>query len=182
MTKKINISEYPFICAKIVRHDVTINSSINHKIRANKDPDRDEKIYTADTTLKIEATCNYPDECMDYKCSISVFGEEQYKDQFSSVLKDYHKIDEKWNRVYKKTPKGEVPIYEIPSGIGYLSKHTKDKFWNGAVWVQPEITTDMLILLSHATPLYIELHVQKAARNNWHVIGFSLKTENPAET
>lgn len=73
-----------------------------------------------------------------------------------------------------------MPVYDVPKGIGHIEQQRGTKIWTGWTWVSPRSVADMLILLPHVKPLFIQIHELKIARLRW-IISMSLQTSDPAE-
>jgi len=98
---------------------------------------------------------------------------------FDSVLKDYPERDEDYKPKFRKL-KGElIPIYKPPKGIGYIEKRRGSDSWACYVSVTPQTITDMVILLSNVSPLYVSIHEAKEGRHRL-VRSITLQMTDPA--
>ena len=99
---------------------------------------------------------------------------------FESKLSDFQVYDE--NRVpkYYKVRGEERPIFEPPNGVGYIERLRGTKDWTGCCWLPPQTVSDMLVLLTHITPLYVSIHELKLGRHRW-IIGLTLQTTDAAD-
>ena len=176
--KKADKKEYSFITVEVTKYNVSVNARRNYELLNLDKCDIDEKVYNYETRLEIEGLCIYPDHLIDSTYSITLYGTDQKDERFSLKLKDCHVIDDKWQHMYKKVKGKEVPVYAVPDGVGYIDKQRGVNNWSGFTWVPPRIVTDMLTLLPHIKPLYLELHILKRDRL-YTMVGLSLQNNNP---
>lgn len=180
-SKKTSKEEHEFITVEVTKYSASVNSSLNYEL-ANLDKcDTDAKVYIYETNLEIEGCCTYPDKLKNLTFFITLFGTDRKYDDLFLKLKDFHAIDDKWNRVYKKVKGKEVPVYDLPDGIGYIEKRRGTNIWAGAAWVLPRTVTDMLTLLPHVRPLYLEIHALKKDRF-YKMRSLYLQTNNPVDS
>lgn len=179
-SKKKSQNENDFIITEITNYHLSVNAGRNYEIANLKWCNSDTKVFRCETHLEIEGKCIFPEELNDYEYRISVYGTNYHDDRFLLTLDDCHAKDKDGRDIYK-TAKGErVPVYEIPDSIGCISKVRGHKYWHGAVWVLPSAVTDMMTVLPHRKPLYLEIYRIKSERS--HLIrSISLRTENPIE-
>ncbi len=179
--KKTTVVEYTLLGAKVTGFSAHVDASINHEVR---DPRRyvdDAKVYQFDSYLDIEGTSTYPDDRAGDPYHITVYGSEPYSGNFSSTLADFHVRDKDGSPKYRKVRGKEIPVYNVPEGIGSLERQKGTQAWCGRVWVRSQTVTDMLVLLSsHTSPLFIAIHEHKMGRNCW-IVGLTLQTTDPAE-
>lgn len=157
-----------------------VDASINYEVRHHHHDHDDAKVYAFESCLDIEGVCTYPDDRTGDKYCITVYGHEARKNQFQLTLADCHVRDEDGSRKYRKVRGREVPVYDVPKGIGHIEQQRGTKIWTGWTWVSPRSVADMLILLPHVKPLFIQIHELKIARLRW-IISMSLQTSDPAE-
>tara|TARA_R110002096_G_scaffold61399_4_gene152604 strand:+ start:5253 stop:5549 length:297 start_codon:yes stop_codon:yes gene_type:complete len=96
------------------------------------------------------------------------------------TLADCHICDDKGSPKYRKVRGKEIPIYDIPKGIGRLERQRGTTNWLGNVWVSPQSVTDMLALLPNVKPLFLTIHEMRAERNHW-IVGLTLQTKKPED-
>lgn len=140
----------------------------------------DEKIYRFESYLEVEGVSTYPETLAGNPFHLTIRGSESRHGEFSLTLDDFHVKNEDGSRKYRKARGLEIPVYDVPKGIGILERQRGTKSWNGYVWVKPQIITDMLTLLPHITPLFLALHEHKVERSRW-ITGLTLQTTDPAE-
>ena len=56
-------------------------------------------------------------------------------------------------RVYRIVKGQQVPVYDVPKGVGFLERRRGTKAWMGCLWVPPRTVGDMLKLLPTVKPL-----------------------------
>ena len=171
--------EYALLGIKITNYTAAINAAINHEVGDTRECAGDEKIYSFDSRIEIEGLCTYPEGQEDSTYSITIYGGERPDRSFSLTLKDCHQIDDDYMHVYRKVRGTEVPVYNVPKDIGCIERQRGTKHWRGAVWVPIRTVTDMLTLLPHTQPLYLD--IQTLIEKKYHGIrSLSLQTNDPA--
>ena len=173
-------AEHMLLGIKVTAYNVRVGSGINHEIKIDRMRSDDSQVYRFDTHIVVDGVATYPDDKIGDLYEIDIYGHELYPGSFASKLSDYHVRDESGSKKYRKLRGREVPIYDAPNSIGHLERRYKTKIFTGAVWVAPNIVTDMLILLSHVHPILMEAHLTKVDRN-WGISSLALQTTDPAE-
>lgn len=177
-TKKA-AEQYTFIAVHVETYSADISARINHKALDKRHQQDDVRIYEFGSRFEIAGYCSYPDEHLDEKYHITVYGERPGERDFDATLADFAVRDEKGVRKYRTLRGRHVPLYKDPHGLGMIEKERGTKNWHGWLTV-PEVTaTQMLSLLTMVRPLYLEIHERKVERTRW-IKGFGLKTTHPA--
>lgn len=96
----------------------------------------------------------------------------------TAKLSGRHMMDDDGARKYRKVRGEEIPVYDVPDGLGLIEKVRGEKRWSGFCWVSPGTVSDMLALLPHVHPLYISIHERKVGRTRW-INGLSLQMSHP---
>lgn len=174
--KKTNVEEHEHITVEITGYQVAIDAGRNYELANMKLCDSDTKVFRCDSRVEITGICIYPQDIIGHTHSISIIGTESYDDRYSLTLHDCQAMDG-FRRICKTVKGKEVPVYELPDGIGYIEKRRGEKSWSGAAWVQPRSVTDMLATLPHIKPLYLEIHRVKKEKS-YLIRTISLTTEN----
>ncbi len=138
------------------------------------------KVYEFHSQLELNGIFKYPDERIDEKFQLTVYGRDLDHPEFALTLKDCHVRDDEGSYKYRKVRGKEVPDYDVPKSIGYLERQRGTKIWIGAVWVSQHTVTDMLTLLPGVRPLYIALHERRVERNRL-IVGLTLQITDPDE-
>ena len=99
---------------------------------------------------------------------------------FDVTLSDCQARDDDGDRKYRRVRGEDVPVYEVPKGIGMIERVRGVGGWSGWCWISPRAVSDMLVLLPNVSPLYISLHERKIGRTRW-INGLTLQTTDPAE-
>ena len=92
----------------------------------------DDLALEFETRLEILGTCTYPEERATDRYEISIIGAEIHAGDFSKTLRDFQVKDEYYAPVYRKYRGREIPVYEAPSGIGFLNKVRGENCWGVA--------------------------------------------------
>ncbi|PCJ95120.1 MAG: hypothetical protein COA45_12390 [Zetaproteobacteria bacterium] len=173
--------EYLPLGIEITNHTTAINASINYEVRKTRKCTGDEEIYSFNSYIEIEGFRIYPEGHNDITYSITIYGEERADWPFSLKLNDCQKIDDELIPIYRKIRGKEVPVYDLPKGIGYIERQRGIQHWRGAIWVPQRTITDMLALLPHVQPLYLDI-LTIMEKKHQNITSLSLQTNNPAES
>lgn len=68
----------------------------------------------------------------------------------------------------------------MPKGLGALHKQHGARQWSSALWLAPDIVSDMIVLLLSDRDIYVACHIKNDDRNQW-LIGFDVQTSNPLD-
>lgn len=178
--KRSAVPEYEFLGIEVKRFVARIDSSINHELRDKRYRNEKTSIYSFHSYLEVEGVTNYPDDRAGERYALTIYGGEREEGELSSRLSDYRVYDDDHVPKTRKV-RGEVAlVYDEPKSIGYLDRQYRSKDWRGAVWVSPATVADMLTLLPHVRPIFVQVHVQRVDRKR-RIIGLTLQTSNPAE-
>ena len=177
--KKPPAVTYELLSIELVSYKASVDATINPDTRDKRDHHADPKIYSFGSSVELEGICDYPDERSGQSYVISVHGWETEEGQFEARLSDRHTWDEDGEPVYRRIRGEEVPVYDVPDGIGFIEKVRGEKRWTGFCWVSPGTVSDMLALLPHVRPLYISIHERKIGRTRW-INGLTLQMSHPA--
>jgi len=177
--RKKTVEEYEFLGIKITGYKASVDASINYEVRDKRHYYRDAKVYSFDSSVELEGVCNYPEEREGEKFLFSVHGREIHEGGFDVTLSGCHVLDD-GARKYRRVRGEDVPVYEVPKGIGPIQRVRGIGGWSGWCWISPRAVSDMLALLPNVSPLYISLHERKIGRNRW-INGLTLQTTDPAE-
>ena len=177
--KKSPAVEYELLSIPLSGYRASVDASVNPYARDKRHHYADPKIYSFGTSLELEGVCNYPEERSGESYVISVHGWETEEGKFEDRLSDRHVMDEDGTRKYRKVRCDEVPVYDVPEGIGLIEKVRGEKRWTGFCWVSPGTVSDMLSLLPHVRPLYVSIHEHKVGRTRW-INGLTLQMSHPA--
>jgi len=178
--KKTRAEEYTFLALKLSGFDAAINASINYEVRDPRHYQDDAKVYTFGSQLDIEGVSTYPEERAGETYCLTVYGSEPCHDRFTLTLADCHVRDDHGVPMYRKVRGKEVPVYDVPKGIGHLERQRGTRTWVGWLWVLPQTVNDMLTLLPQVRPLYVDIHELRIGRQRW-IVGLTLQTTDPAE-
>lgn len=125
--KKFPDVTYEFLSIPLSRYRANVDASINYEARDKRHHWADPKIYSFGTLIELEGVCDYPEERAGDKYVISVHGWEAEEGQFEARLSDRHVLDEDGSRKYRKVRGEEVPVYDVPEGIGLIEKIRGEK-------------------------------------------------------
>ena len=166
MAKKKNSAAvtYELLSIPLSGFGASVDASVNHEARDKRHHYADPKIYQFHTSVELEGVCDYPEERSGDSYIISVHGWENEEGKFKVRLSDRHVLDEDGARKYRKVRGEEIPVYDVPDGLGLIEKVRGEKRWSGFCWVSPGTVSDMLALLPHVSPLYMAIHECKVGR------------------
>jgi len=173
-------NEYNFLAIKVTDYKAYVDASINYEVRDKRYYSRDAKVYQFSSHVEIEGICTWPEEREGDEYTMTIYGHETHSGNFELTLSDCHVMDEHWSPKYKRVRGKDMPVYDVPNGLGTLDKVRGVAAWTGCIWVPQDTITNMLSLLPVVNPLYIFIHENKIERHRW-IVGFTLQTTDPAE-
>jgi hypothetical protein len=177
--KKPTGPEYTFLAIKITDYSTHIDASISYKVRDTRHYQDDAKVYEFASEVELHGICTYPEDRSGDRYALTIRGSESRQGEFALTLADCHVRDDKGLPKYRRARGKEVPVYDIPKGIGLLERQRGTQSWTGWAWVSPRTITDMLTLLPHVHPLYVAIQEVKMQRARW-IVSLTLQTADPA--
>ena len=177
--QKKTTTDYSFLAIKITGYHAAIDSSINYEVRDRHHHYPAAKVYSFGSRLELEGVCHYPAERDENNYAITVYGAEREADQFAMTLADCQVYSEDRLPVYRKSRGKEVPVYDVPKGVGLLERERGTPNWHGWLWVPPQTVTDMLTLIPQVKPLYLAIQQLREGRKYW-IVSLTLQTNDPA--
>jgi len=181
MTKKNKpVEKYELLAVKLTEFKASVDATINYEVRDKRHYQSDANVYSFSSSVELEGVCNYPEEREGEKYLLTIYGGEMRAGQFDVTLSDCQVRDDDGMLKYRKVRGNEIPIYEVPKGIGPLERVRGTKDWTGWCWVSPRTLSDMLALLPNVRPLYISIHEHKLGRHRF-INALTLQTTDPAE-
>ena len=176
--KKTSSSEYSITHAELTGYSASIDASINHKVREPRYYEDDAKVYDFGSHLELEGHFIHSEDREEEKIQLTIYGSGSGHCDFELTLADCQIRDDNGSLKYRKVRGKEVPVYDVPKGIGYIECQRGARAWWGCVWVKQRTVTDMLTLLPNVRPLFIAIHERHIGRTRW-IAGLTLVTENP---
>jgi hypothetical protein len=178
--RKDGSPSYTLLSIRLSRFTARIDASVNYMVRDPRHYQEDAKVYEFASSLEVEGDCTHPKERAGEPYRITVYGHEPNEGQFALTLADCQARDDKGLRRYRKRGDKQVPLYNVPKGIGLLDRQRGTRIWAGTAWVSPQVVTDMLTLLPHVRPLYIAFQELRVERTRW-IVSLTLQTSKPDE-
>jgi len=178
--KKSSASEYFIHHAELTGYSASIDASINHKVREPRYFEDDAKVYDFGSHLELEGNFIEQDERSKEEFQLSIYGSDSDHHDYELTLANCQVQDENGSLKYRKARGKEIPVYDVPKGIGYIERQRGTRIWMGCVWVKQQTVTDMLTLLPNIRPLFIMIH-ERSIGKNIGIIGITLLTKNPEE-
>jgi hypothetical protein len=172
--------EYEFLSIEITNYKAYVNASINYEVMDKRHYYDDAKVYDFGSHLEIEGICNYPEEREGDEHHITIYSTERSFRDFELTLSDCQVRNEDSTLKYRRVRGKDVPVYNIPKGLGTLEKVRGEPLWTGCLWVKQETVTQVLSLLPVVKPLYMYIHERKIDRHRW-IVNFAVQTSDPAE-
>jgi hypothetical protein len=80
--------------------------------------------------------------------------------------------------MYRITRGLRVPVLNLPPGVTTIDRRRSDNVWAAAVFVEPRLVTDMLLILAGSRQTYLSLYEKKADRRRW-VTNVTLQSSDP---
>jgi len=140
----------------------------------------DAKVYSFTSSIELEGFYIYSDDRDNEEIQLTVYGTDEGPYDFDTVLADCHVRDENGTYKFRRVKGQEIPVYDIPKGIGHIERMRGKKIWSGFAWVNQQTVTNMLTLLPTVSSLYLSMHERKIDRNRY-IVGLTLDTKNPDE-
>ena len=135
--KKISnpVPEYTFITVDIREFNANIGASINYEVRNPLHCRDNANIYNFSTHLELEGICTYPENRVGEHYNLTIYGSCPRHLDFGLTLTDCHVRDDNGMLKYRKVRGKEIPIYDIPKGIGHLKRKRGMKSCSGWTWL-----------------------------------------------
>ena len=173
---------HTYVGVLVESFDIQSEASLNTNLRLARPIlyEIDDLAYEFITTLTITGTCIYPKERKDHSCEVVFRGSEIHAGEHSLTLKDFQARDKHGVHVYKQYRGESIPVFEPPPGIAVINKRRGENAWDSWVCVNKQIINDILITLTHISPVYISIHEKKKDRQRW-IQSISVQTSNPEE-
>jgi hypothetical protein len=156
-----------------------VGASINHRAKDRRSQHDDLRVYEFDSALEITGLCTYPEERLWESFFITVYGNQQDEGDLDARLREFHIEDKNGSPKYRKSGDRYLPLYKLPSGVGFLQKERGRNSWDGCAWVPNQTVSMMLSVLDRNGPVFAELHERRVGRNRW-INGLTLQTTDPA--
>lgn len=179
-SKKVRQVEYAFLSLAV--NDFSINSgiSINHEVHDSRHSPPETGIYQQYSSITLRCRNIDPADPLTDTYQFSLYGQSTDSMSPELTLADYHVRDDEGFAVYRKKKGEEIPVYDLPKGMGVLAKHRGERHWSSALWLTPAIVSDMIALLLSDKEIYAACHIRYDGRVAW-LNGFDLQTINPLE-
>ena len=176
-SKRRKKEEYSFLSLVVADFNIRSNIGINPEARNTRYSSADTKIYQQYSTIELSCRNIDPDEPLTDIYQFSIYG-----DQINPglTLADCHVCNEDGFKKYRKSRGVDKPVYDVPKGIGCLLKSRGVRQWSSALWLTPDIVSDMIVLLLSDLDIYVACHIRHENRVAW-LFGFDLQTANPLE-
>lgn len=100
-----------------------------------------------------------------YSIEISLSGIEPNQCHFKAQLQDFEVKDNAGHPKYRKSPNGNIPVYAPPTSIGIVEKVRGEQRWKAYAWIPPSLLTDILIILTNHSQVYVSINEVKKNRS-----------------
>jgi hypothetical protein len=165
---------------KVKSYSARVGALIQQPIYTPTFIDENDPAYSHGTDFEIVAVVHWPEERAEETYWITIYSYELNDRRLRLTLKDFQRADKNGVPQYRQYRGDHYPIFDLPKQIGFLQRNRHYGVWTGAVWVAPNIASDMLTLLLHTDVQYIALHEIKTQRKRG-IFGIRLQTNDPAE-
>jgi hypothetical protein len=176
--KKPTEPEYAFLTIEVNDYSARVDTSISYEVRDARHHQDDAKVYEFASDIELQGICTSPKDRSGERYALTIHGSEPRQGEFALTLADCHVRSDSGVPKYQKARGKEVPVYQVPRGIGLLQRQRRAGSWTGWAWVSPQTVTDMLTLLPHVRPLYVAIHEVKVQRACW-IVSLTLQTTDP---
>lgn len=178
--KKKVVESYSFLNITVHRFEISIDAAVNYEVRDTNHLHDGLKVFRFDSTLELYGTDTAQEKQAADNYRITMHGKQIDDAGLNLKLNDRRMLDEKGMPVYRNRRGCQVPVYDIPDGIGLLEKERGKNIWNGWIWIPQESITQMITLLSSQKQSYLSVHEHRINRKRW-INGISIQTSNPLE-
>ena len=173
--------EFAFLSLVVTDFKIRSSIGINPKARNTRYSPSDTKIYQQYSTIELSCRNIYPDEPLTDTYLFTIYGRtDEDLGNPDLTLADCHVYDGGGFKKYKKSRGVDEPVYDVPKGIGALRKRHGMRQWSSAVWLPPDIVSDMIVLLLSDLDIYVACHIKHEDRVRW-LIGFDVQTSKPLD-
>ncbi len=162
MTKEI--LDYEYLSIIVDKFEISSQFSTSYKAH-QKYALPETPVFSSYSQLELTGRLLDPVDRRDLVIEISISGHAPDPGHFESTLKDYEVKDDVGRVKYKKSKQGAFPSYNPPSIVGTVEKVRGEKRWKAFAWVPPALLTDMLIMLTNHSPMYVSICEIKKNRN-----------------
>jgi hypothetical protein len=173
------VQEHTHLAIRVESFSASVSAGINRSLYGDRPKDivGDEQIVESSIGLEVRGVCTYPPPRADQKFEITVHTENPAKAGLR--VKDVHRRDENNVPQYQKKRDQLYPVYDLPPGLGLIERRRGNDVWTGWIFVEPQVVTNMLILLGQTKPSYLSINERRIERHRW-IWHISLQTTDPA--
>lgn len=168
-----------FLTVALKNYNTSIGASISHEAR---DPPKfadHVHVYDFASSLELEGVCTYPDERAGESYLVTLYTEAPSKTDPEATLRGFQARNADGSPRFRRIRGQEVPVYDVPRGLGLLERARGSQYWTGWVWVSGPTLSQMLTLVTSAKPLFLEIHERRTNRVHW-INGVTLTSTDPA--
>jgi hypothetical protein len=179
MSKRKSAETHTFLSIRVDSYDVRSAAGISIFLvgTASDYLSEDEDVFDSQTHLTVRGECIDPKERYGERYEVLVHGERASHPRLK--VKDIHATDKDDLRVYRTRYGRNMPVFNVPRGIATLERRRDDRVWSAWVTVEPNLVTDMLIVLSLNRQSYLSIHEKRFERRRW-IRDLSLQTTDPS--
>jgi hypothetical protein len=174
--------EYGFLALRVNDYEAYVEAFLNRYAHSPQYAFRDteeEPLYHFLVQLDVAATFTFPQDRAGHAFELTIYTDDHPESSSYRKLKDVQKRDEYRSPMYRAYRGRDLPVYDPPKGMGTLSKERGESRWHGTIWAQPRLLSDLLVLLGHGRPLFMDITERKIERHHW-IQSVSLQTMDPA--
>lgn len=176
MARKKAVEQYLSLTIRVEDFSGELSAGINYEATDHRDRHEKTHVYRFGSTIRFQGSCIYPTEGDSY--DITVHSAEPGSKLIDAQLHDFHLRDEGGAPRYSRQRGIEVPLYQIPAGLGLLEKVRGKARWHGWIWVPEEIASQTLTLAASGKQLFVEILECKVGRKRW-INHLTVQTTDP---
>jgi hypothetical protein len=177
MSKRKPAEIYTFLTILVKSYDVRSEIGINYSLKGSLDLVSDEAaVFESSSHLTIFGECIAPKERAGDSFEATIYGQRATRRNLK--VKDIRKRDVYERPIYKTVRGLSIPVYNVPSGVAVLERRRSDHVWSAWVACEPELVTDMLIVLTTNQRTYLWMHEKRFERRRW-LQSVALQTNDP---
>ena len=169
-----------YLTIKVEEFDLTVETAINSEARKRHPEDDSMSLFRYGASIDLMGTCISPTKRANESYRISINKSPPGRIDFDATLRDVHVKGDDGLPKFRKSRGELLPVYDIPWGLGLLTRKRGPTNWEGWIRVLEPTLTQILIVLNHNRPLYLRIRERRIDRTRC-IDGLSLHTSDPTD-
>lgn len=140
----------------------------------------EERVYHFGGDLHVYGTVLQPEELANNSYYLHLIAGDEKHYRLDVTLKECQAVDEYRAKVFKSYRGQSVPVFDVPTSVGYTEKVRGEPSWNAAAFVKLEFLSYALSVLREPRPVYLGVHERMLDRRRT-IQSFSIQTQDPCD-